>query len=147
MPSLVAAPPHRRSLDVHVLGDDAGPLTPSDLARLFPDVSPLSPRFDRLARARRVEVRAGGAIVGVAVYQRAGAEVRVPAVGLAPADGVERSEVLLALLDALEAMCLAGGGRRLLVIPPPRSERWFRRRGYEVIHEGCAGAWVEKAWA
>lgn len=118
----------------------------SDLARLFPRVRSSSAELDRLARAPRVEVRAGSTVVGVAVYQRADAELRVRTIALAPVEGVHAHAILNLVIDALETMCLAGGGRRLVLARPPRAHALLRRRGYEVVSEGCAGAWVEKVF-
>ncbi len=144
---LAATPSITPTLDVRIVGPESPRLSRADLARLFPRVRPDSRQGERLARAPRVEVRAGPSVVGVAVYQRTDAELRVPALGLVPAPGVQADAVLHLLLDTLEAMCLAGGGRRVVVIPPRGSHTAFRRRGYDLVSEGCAGAWREKTLA
>jgi hypothetical protein len=133
-------------LHVQVVGADAAPLSPAEVARLFPRVRPMSPRFDRLARAARVVVTSDGRLVGMAVYQRADTELRVPDLGLASSHTCGGHEVLNALLDALEAACLAGGQRRLVLTPPVKAHALLRRRGYELISEGCAGTWMEKTF-
>jgi hypothetical protein len=117
------------SLRVQAFGPDADPVPADALARLFPRVPPHSARFDRLARSARIVVTRGSRIVGFAVYQRIDGEVRVPD---------------LALLDALEAACLAGGSRRIVLPPTAPALGLLRRRGYELMSEGCAGAWMEK---
>jgi hypothetical protein len=129
---------------VQVLGADAEPVPPVDLARLFPRLRPFSPRFDRLAQSARIEVTRDDELVGLAIYLRADDELRVPelAVNPGPHNGVR--EVLNTLFDALEVSCLAGGHRRLIVTPPPSALAMLQRRGYELVREGCAGTWLEK---
>lgn len=129
---------------VQVVGTDATPVPPADLARLFPRLRPFSPRFDRLAQSPRVEVSDGTRLVGLAVYLRAGDELRVPELAAAPAASASTRDVLNTLFDALEVACLAGGYRRLIVTPPPTALAMLQRRGFELVREGCAGAWLEK---
>lgn len=129
---------------VQVLGADADPVPPADLARLFPRVRPFSPRFDRLAQSARVEVFSHEALVGLAIYLRAEDELRVPELAVIPGGRHGSRQILNTLFDALEVACLAGGHRRLVVIPPPSSLAMLQRRGYVLIHEGCAGTWLEK---
>jgi len=129
---------------VQVLGADADPVPPADLARLFPELRPFSPRFDRLAQSARVEVSSDEALVGLAIYLRAEDELRVPELAVSPGPHNGSREVLHTLFDALEVACLAGGHRRLVVTPPPSALAMLQRRGYELIREGCAGTWLEK---
>jgi hypothetical protein len=133
-------------LQVRVFGADAQPMPSSEIARLFPRVPPFSPRFDRLARASRVVVTCDGKIVGLAVYVRAESELRVPELALAASAGCAAQAVLHALLDALEAARLAGGCRRIVLTPPATAHAALRRRGYDLISEGCAGTWMEKSF-
>ena len=134
------------ALQVRVFGADAQPMPSSEIARLFPHVPPFSPRFDRLARSSRVVVTCDARIVGLAVYLRADAELRVPELALAAPGECARRDVLHALLDALEAACLAGGCRRIVLTPPATAHAMLRRRGYDLISEGCAGTWMEKSF-
>lgn len=129
---------------VQVLGADAEPVPPADLARLFPRLRPFSPRFDRLAQSARVEVSRADQLVGLAIFLRAEDELRVPelAVDAGPHNGSR--DVLNTLLDALETACLAGGHHRLIVTPPRSALPMLQRRGYQLISEGCAGTWLEK---
>jgi len=129
---------------VQVLGADAAPVPPADLARLFPRLRPFSPRFDRLAQSARIEVTRGDDLVGLAIYLRAEDELRVPELAIDPGPGNGRRDVLNTLFDALEVSCLAGGHRRLIVTPPPAALAMLQRRGYELVREGCAGTWLEK---
>jgi len=129
---------------VQVLGADADPVPPADLARLFPRLRPFSPRFDRLAQSARIEVTREDELVGLAVYLRAEDELRVPELAVEPGPRNGSREVLNTLFDALEVACLAGGHRRLIVTPPPSALAMLQRRGYELIREGCAGTWLEK---
>jgi hypothetical protein len=132
------------SLRVQAFGPDADPVPADALARLFPRVPPHSARFDRLARSARIVVTRGSRIVGFAVYQRIDGEVRVPDLALLAPPGHGVRDVLGALLDALEAACLAGGSRRIVLPPTAPALGLLRRRGYELMSEGCAGAWMEK---
>ena len=77
-------------LTVHVLAPDAEPVPAADLARLFPHVRPFSPRFDRLAASSRVVVHHHDRLVGMAVYQRADDELRVPEIAVS---GVHVDEI------------------------------------------------------
>jgi hypothetical protein len=52
--------------------------------------------------------------------------------------------VLDALLDAIELAALAAGCRRVVLIPSGAAAD-LERRGYVVVREGCAGAWIEKS--
>lgn len=133
-------------LHVQVVGTDAEPMPAAEIARLFPYVPPFSPRFDRLARSSRVVVTCDGRIVGLAVYVRAESELRVPELALAASADCAAHAVLHALLDALEAACLAGGCRRIVLTPPAMAHAALRRRGYDLISEGCAGTWMEKTF-
>lgn len=137
------APP-ATAFRVQVVGTDATPVPPADLARLFPRLRPFSPRFDRLAHSPRVEVSDGPLLVGVAIYLRTEDELRVPELAATSGRGSSTREVLNALFDALEVACLAGGHRRLIVTPPPSALAMLQRRGFELIREGCAGIWLEK---
>jgi hypothetical protein len=137
-------PPPQGSYRVRVLGVDARPVPPVDLARLFPCLRPFSPRFDRLAQSARIEVTDGERLVGMAIYLRAEDELRVPELGVHPTPGASTRDVLTVLFDALEVACLAGGHRRLIVTPPSAALSMLQRRGYQLIREGCAGTWVEK---
>lgn len=140
------AGPTPGDLRVQVFGADEAPLSPAEIARLFPRVRPRTPRGDRLTRSARIVVRHRSQIVGLAVYERADAELRVPDLALvAPAECGAR-DVLSALLDALEATCLAGGFRRIVLTPPSCGHGLLRRRGYKLISEGCAGTWMEKSF-
>ena len=133
-------------LRVQVLGPDAEPVAAAELGRLFPRIPPRTPRYERLTRFPKVVVTSGSRTVGLAVYQTAGGELRVPELALvAPAAGGVR-DVLALVLDALEAACLASGSRRIILIPPTQSHGLLRRRGYQLIAEGCAGTWMEKTF-
>ncbi len=138
------AVPPGGALRVQVLGADADPVPPADLARLFPRLRPFSPRFDRLAHAARIEVTENDRLVGLALYQRAEEELRVPELGVNTTSAGGTHEVLNVLFDALETACLAGGHRRLIVTPPATALAMLQRRGYTLIREGCAGTWLEK---
>jgi hypothetical protein len=52
--------------------------------------------------------------------------------------------VLDALLNAIEIASLAGGCHRIVLIPSVAATD-LERRGYAVVREGCAGAWMEKS--
>jgi hypothetical protein len=136
--------PAARGLHVQAYGADADPVPAAALARLFPQVHPRSPRYERLARSARIVVTRGSHIVGFAVYQRIDGDVRVPDLALLAPPGHGVRDVLGALLDALEAACLAGGSRRIVLPQTAPAHGLLRRRGYELISEGCAGAWMEK---
>ena len=131
-------------LRVQVLGADADPVPPADLARLFPRLRPFSPRFDRIAHAARIEVTDDERLVGLAIYLRAEDELRVPELGVSATSSGGAHDVLNVLFDALETACLAGGHRRLIVTPPATALSMLQRRGYALIREGCAGTWLEK---
>jgi len=133
-------------LRVQVLGADADPVSPADLARLFPRLRPFSPRFDRIGHAARIEVTDDGRLVGLAIYLRAEDELRVPELGVSATSGTGAHDVLNVLFDALETACLAGGHRRLIVTPPATALAMLQRRGYALIREGCAGTWLEKVF-
>ena len=141
-----ASAPATHGLRVQVFGADAEPLPADALARLFPHVPPRSPRFERLARSARIVVSHASSIVGFAIYQRVDGDLRVPDLTLLESPGHGVRDVLGALLDALEATCLAGGSRRIVLPPTARAHGLLRRRGYELMSEGCGAAWMEKTF-
>jgi hypothetical protein len=134
-------------LDVRVVERGRAARAPAELARVLSTRLVQSAHRGRLALTPRVEVRAGPTLVGVAVYRPSDSELRVPALGWTAIDGAGAHDVLARLLDTLEAVCVAGGWRRLVLVPPSRAQAVLRRRGYEVVSEGCAGAWMEKTFA
>jgi hypothetical protein len=144
----VALPAHAPAcpLAVQVFGADAAPLPAAEIARLFPQIAPATPRFERLMRFARVVVSGDTRIVGLAVYHAVGEELRVPELAIVPEAETAARDILDRLLDALEAACLAGGARRIVLTPPVRSLGLLRRRGYALISEGCAGTWMEKTF-
>ena len=70
------------------------------------------------------------------------------AINIPPTLGTDRyglaKRVLDALFDAIEVASLAGGCHRVVVIPSAGAAD-LERRGYVVVREGCAGAWMEKS--
>jgi uncharacterized Ntn-hydrolase superfamily protein len=106
-------------------------------------------RRERLAQSGRIVAACGTRIVGVMAYDPADGELRVHEFGIdAPAALCSEDQVANALLDALEAACLAGGSRRLVVLPRAVvAVSVLRRRGFVTIAEGCAGSWFEKTFA
>ena len=141
-----ATPTPVSGLTVQVLGADAEPLPNAELGRLFPHLHPRSPRYERLARSARVVATFDGQIVGFAAYQRVGADLRVPELSLLASVAHGARDVLGALLDALETTGLAGGAGRIVLPATAPAHGLLRRRGYELISEGCAGAWMEKSF-
>jgi hypothetical protein len=143
----VASEPHA-DMQVRILGPDCPPLSSDDLHRLFPGSLFTPAREERLAQWCRVVAVCGARAVGIATYQRASGELRVPDFALDACSSCAASYILNALLDALELACLAGGCRRLVLMPPTASAvAMLRRRGYVTVREGCAGTWIEKTFA
>ena len=82
--------------------------------------------------------------MAVGVYQFGEVELRLTQVDLDRADDAP-DDALGALLDACELAALAAGCRRVVFVPPASvSVARLRRRGYDVMNEGCAGSWLEK---
>jgi hypothetical protein len=135
-------------MQVRVLGPDCAPLSPADTRRLFRGRRLTPARRDRLSQSGRIVATCGARTVGVAAYDRADGELRVHEFGVdATGTGCAEEQVVNALLDALEAACLAGGGRRLVLLPRAASATaMLRRRGFVTIAEGCAGSWFEKTF-
>ena len=140
-----AAPPEPGPVHVSVVGPDAVGVSPADLHRLF--------RGRRLPAARRARLLAGGCvlatcgsrIVGLAGYERAGADVRVHEFAIDATPRCAPDQIAAALLGALEMACLAGGGRRLVLLPRAVfADDLLRARGFVPIAEGSAGSWFEK---
>jgi hypothetical protein len=135
-------------VQVRVVGPDCVAVSPSDLRRLFRGRRLTPARRARLAQSGRALAWTGGRVVGLAAYDRAGAEFRVHEFGLDDdLSPFVADQVLAALLDALEVTCLAGGGRRLVLLPRAAiATSQLRLRGFVTIAEGCAGSWFEKSF-
>jgi hypothetical protein len=108
-----------------------------------------SARLNRLRNWPRVVVRVDDILAGVATYTQTPFEMQIPdfAIDIPSALGPDRhglaKRVLAALFDAIEVASLAGGCHRVVVIPSVGTAD-LERRGYVVVREGCAGAWMEK---
>ena len=135
------------AMQVRVVGPDSSGLTPTDLRRLFRGRRLTPARRDRLAGSGRVVANCGSRVVGVAGYERAGAELRVHEFGVDATSPCSVEQIAGALLDALEVACLAGGGRRLVLLPRAVvTGALLRPRGFVPIAEGCAGSWFVKTF-
>jgi len=140
----------RAAVDVLVEGADVRNLTDAEVRRLFPGGTLTGARLNRLRNWPRVVVRVDGALAGVATYTQTPFEMQIPdfAVSIPSAVRADRygltKRVLDALLDAIEVASLAGGCHRIVLIPSAGSAD-LERRGYMVVREGCAGAWMEKS--
>jgi hypothetical protein len=140
----------RAALDVVVDGSDARGLTDADIRRLFPGATLTGVRLNRLRNWPRVVVRVDDKAAGVATYTQTPFELQIPdfAVSIPSAVGADRGgltkRVLDALLNAIEVASLAGGCHRIVLIPSAGAGD-LERRGYMVVREGCAGAWMEKS--
>jgi len=140
----------RAALEVLVEGPDVPGLTDTDVRRLFPGSTLTSGRHNRLRNWPRVVVRVDDTPAGVATYIQTPFEMQIPdfTVKVPAAAGSAGSKleqrVLDALLDAIELAALAGGCRRVVLIPSVAAAD-LERRGYVVVREGCAGAWMEKS--
>ena len=140
----------RVALDVVVEGSDASGLTDADIRRLFPGTTLTGVRLNRLRNWPRVVVRVDDKAAGFATYTQTPFEMQIPdfAVSIPSAVGADRGgltkRVLDALLDAIEVASLAGGCHRVVLIPSAGAAD-LERRGYVVVREGCAGAWMEKS--
>lgn len=142
----------RVALHVLVEGPDVRGLSDADVRRLFPGRTLTGVRLNRLRNWPRVVVRVDDIPVGLATYTQTPFEMQIPdfAVSVPTAVSSERARlaerVLDALLDAVELASLAGGCHRIVLIPSVDGAD-LERRGYVVIREGCAGAWMEKSVA
>jgi hypothetical protein len=140
----------RVDLDVLVEGPDLRGLTDAEVRRLFSGSTLTGARLNRLRNWPRVVVRVDDTLAGVATYTQTPFEMQIPdfAVRVPSAVGTDRSglaqRVLDALLNAIEVASLAGGCHRIVVIPSTGAAD-LEGRGYVVVSEGCAGAWMEKS--
>jgi hypothetical protein len=141
--------PAPRELDLRVEGPDVKGLKDADVRRLFPGRA-TGERLNRLRNWPRVVVRVGDVPVGVATYTQTPIETQIPdfSVDVPPSLESERryleTQVLDALLEAIEIASLAGGCRRVVLIPS-HGIADLTRRGYVTINEGCGGSWMEKS--
>ena len=132
-------------MQVRVMGPDCAGLTQTDLRRLFRGRRLTPARRVRLANSGRVVAACGNRIVGVAAYDRTDVELRVHEFGIDSLSPCSARQVALALLEALEVACLAGGGRRLVLLPRTSVEPdLLGERGFVPIAADCAGSWHEK---
>lgn len=134
-------------LQVQVLGPDASDRGPADVRRLLSLRSSGRFRRDRLAHATRVVARSGVHVVGVAAYERVGAELRVLEMVVESATTVCHTDVIAQLLSALEMAALAGGCRRVVLLPAAVvAATALEPLGYRVMTEGGLGGWLEKTF-
>jgi hypothetical protein len=90
----------------------------------------------------------GPRLVGLSSFERVNDDVRVHEFAFDPDSQFSPHVILRQLLEALELACLASGGRRLVLLPQAvLAVSPFERLGYNLVNEGCAGAWLEKTLA
>jgi hypothetical protein len=136
------------ALQVRVVGPESSAPAAADLRRLFSHRLLTRGRRDRLARSAKVVAAYEGRIVGLASFERTQDEIRVHEFAFEPDLCFSAQDILRQLLDALELACLASGGRRLVLLPQAVvAVSPLERLGYRLIHEGCAGAWLEKTFS
>jgi hypothetical protein len=134
-----------RSYRVRVLGPDCDPLSVADLQRLFPGEVLTPARRQRLRDGSRIVIACGDRVVAAGVYQFTECELRISDVAVDSCEGCDLDDVFDVLLESCELACLAAGCRRVLVIAPPAASlARLRKRGYEIVSEGCGGSWIEK---
>jgi hypothetical protein len=132
------------ALEASVVGPHSEPLLDEDIRRLFAGSALTQQRLDRLRKWPRMLVRCGDRIVAVATCDRAQDELVAPDIGLADDMTCRTSDVLAALLDALESACIAGGSNRVILSPPRAGLALLEKRGYRTVKASCAGCWIEK---
>ncbi len=146
-PGASNALPPPAPLQVQVLGPDASDRGPADVRRLLSLHSSGRFRRDRLAHATRVVARSGLQVVGVAAYERVGAELRVIEMVVESATTVCHTDVIAQLLSALEMAALAGGCRRIVLLPAAvLAATALEPMGYRVMTDGAPGGWLEKTF-
>lgn len=142
-----SALPPPAPLQVQVLGPDANDRHVAEVRRLLSLRSSGRFRRDRLAHATRVVARCGPQVVGVAAYERVGAELRVLEMVIESATTVCPGEVIAQLLSALEMAALAGGCRRVVLLPAAvLAASTLEPLGYRVMSDGTVGGWLEKTF-
>lgn len=136
------------TLQVRVVGPESAMPTGADLRRLFAARSLARSRRDRVTRCAKVLATWNGRVVGLAAFDRTADEIRVHELAFEPDLCYSPPDILRHLLDALELACLASGGRRLVLLPHAVvAVTPLERLGYQLVNEGCAGAWLEKSFA
>jgi hypothetical protein len=139
----------RAELDLVVEGPEVRGLADADARRLFPGTL-TGARLNRLRHWPRLVVRVDDTLAAAATYTQTPFEMQIPDFGISipSALGTGRpglaKRVLDTLFDAIEVASLAGGCHRVVVIPSAGIAD-LERRGYVVVREGCAGAWMEKS--
>jgi len=128
-----------------VLGPDCDSLSGRDLQRLFPGETLTAAREHRLRVGSRIVIACNDDIVAAGVYQFTDYELRISDIGIDICTGCDLDDVLGVLLDSCELASLAAGCRCVVLIAPREaSVARLRRRGCEILNEGCAGGWIEK---
>lgn len=146
-PGASSALPPPAPLQVQVLGPDATDRGLAEVRRLLSIRSSGRFRRDRLAHATRVVARSGADVVGVAAYERVGAELRVIEMVVESATTVCHTDVIEQLLSALEMAALAGGCHRVVLLPSAvLAATALEPLGYRVMTEGAVGGWLEKTF-
>lgn len=132
-------------IQVRIVGPDSEEASTLELERPGPKRAVSRSHRERLAHATRIVAKVGGRVVGVAAYERQGAELRVMEMIIEPVPPISSPDVTRQLLDALELAALAGGCRRVVLLPPAvAAASTLERLGYRFVGEGCAGGWLEK---
>ena len=133
----------RDSLQVRLLAPGSPARQDGELARLFRDVNGV--RRVRLAESHLVVVSSGADIAAVAAYRLVRNNVcAVHEFALVPNLAIERRRIVDVAMDAIEAACVANGHDALLVLRTDIAPAVFKRRGYAVVFDRCAGAWLQK---
>ncbi len=133
------------AIHVRVVGPDSALPSAMDLRRLFPPATLTQARRERLQRCAKVVAVAGAQVVGLASFESWNDDIRLHELACDPTVSCSAADIVRQLLDALELACLASGSRRIVLLPQAVvSATPFERLGYRVVHEGCAGAWLEK---
>lgn len=133
-------------IQVRVVGPDSEEMASIETTRPAQKRPVSRHQREHLAHATRIVARVGSRIVGVAAYERQGAELRVLELTIDPAPpSAAGPDVVRQLLGALEVAALAGGCRRVVLLPAAVvAAAALERLGYRFVGESCAGGWLEK---
>jgi hypothetical protein len=114
------------------------------------DLARLCRRWTRARRARFAEshlvvVSCGGDIAAVVAYKPIRDNVcAVHEFAFVRNLARERRRIVDVAMDAIETACVANGRHTLVVLRTDIAPAVFKRRGYAVVFERCAGAWLQK---
>lgn len=137
----------RSSVHVRIAGPGTEPLSEEELEILFREHKLTGTRRRRLRACPRILAIRAARTVGMLAYEQTDTGLRVREFAVDAIDVNDVDTIAVALLDALELACLAGGAKRIVAIPRTvTNTALLRNHGYVAVSGGSPDALMEKTF-